>query len=397
MVKDFYLLLDTQPLFTRKIVIWGIGQNTKTVTSLLDEIGISREKILLCDSNERRWGETYEVWQIISPEYMSTLVNEEDDIIIISPIASNVQDDILTKICELNLDKLDCYTAWGLKWGIYFNLNVSETGKENIEQHENPNMRNNLKVLKWLAFAPLHEERILLYQPGKVGSRSVYTSLEKANKYTLHTHSLCTLDSEVNNIKMLCEKWGGVKIISMVRDPLTQMLSGMWQNLSQIWRYSDRADFAEVQDYYFEKDFEMYEFEWFNEEIKTVFGIDVYDYPFDKEKGYTIIKQSDISVLLMTMEKMDELENVIGEFVGIKDFKLKRTNEGNTKTYRFAYAEYKKRLRFTQELLDKIYLNNPYIGHFYSNEMIKQFMVRWQKKLEGEIPEEEKNFLIDCN
>ena len=46
--------------------------------------------------------------------------------------------------------------------------------------------------------------------------------------------------------------------------------------------------------------------------MKEVFGIDVFAYPFDAEKGYTLIKEGNIELLLMKMEKLSELENVIG-------------------------------------------------------------------------------------
>lgn len=83
-------------------------------------------------------------------------------------------------------------------------------------------------------------------------------------------------------------------------------------------------------------------FEWFDLEIKENFGIDVYGYDFDKERGFQIIRQDNVELLLMKLEKLDDCQEIIGEFVGAEDFKLIKSNMGNNKLYKFAYNELKK-------------------------------------------------------
>lgn len=365
--------------------MWGIGKNAGEVLDILGKLGISKERILLCDAN-RNIGQN-----ILSPEQICVIANKQDYIIIIAPISPKIQDDILAMIHSLHMDEIDCYTLWGLKLGFFYQTNDKVDLGNDMEQHAHLKAKSG-QILEWFLSAPAHQDNFIVYQPGKVGSRSVYVNLKNAGKYVLHTHSLKDFK---DSAREYCDRMNGCKIISMVRDPIAQMLSGMWQNMLQVWRYSNKVNFMEVQDYYFEKGFELYEFEWFHEELKAVFDIDVYAYPFDREAGYTIIEKSGISVLLMTLEKMDGLEKVIGEFSGIKDFKLVKVNEGDRKAYRFAYSEYKEKLRFTKRLLHKIYWENPYILHFYSPTMIEQFVRKWEDNLNIEIPNDEKSFLID--
>lgn len=403
MIKDIELLENIEPLIKKKVIVWGAGANGIMLLEQLKRAEILTEKVLLCDSDEHRWGEKCGEWEIMSPEIISSIVNEKEYLIVISPIALEIQEDILKQISKMKKENIDCYTEWGVKWGIYLNRKTSKVSELYFELFDNGygvrtlegmQIRRFRKVATWMTFAPIHEERIIVYQPGKVGSSSLYKSLCDAQKYTLHIHCL-SLWYEAERMKRLCEKWGGIKIISIVRDPLARNMSGMWENIDETWRYKEGVDFMEVQSYYWQKGFELKEFEWFDEELKTVFGIDIYEHPFDKEKGYTIIEQSGVEVLLMTLEKMDELENVIGEFVNIKDFKLVRANEGNRKRYRFAYSDYKRKIRFTERLLEKVYVSNPYMKHFYTDEMIKSFMDKWADKLMEKIPEGEKKFLID--
>ena len=71
MVNDFELLMEIAPIITKKIVIWGVGYNGKKVLEHLENAGISKNRILLCDSDESRWGEEYRDWKILSPKGIS--------------------------------------------------------------------------------------------------------------------------------------------------------------------------------------------------------------------------------------------------------------------------------------------------------------------------------------
>ena len=235
-------------------------------------------------------------------------------------------------------------------------------------------------MMRWIMLAPIYDERILVYQPGKVGSTSVYHSLVKHNKYVLHTHTLSSLEVKTEELKKLCKKMGGIKIITIVRDPIMQMISGMWENFDQTWRYSSSVNFDEIQNYFFGIDFDLYQYEWFNIELKTVFGVDIFKHPFNKEKGYLLIEEDGMSILLMTMEKMNDLNDVIGKFVGIDDFCLDKKNIGSKKAYRFAYSEYKSRIRFSDKLLNDVYYKHPFVKHFYTDDMIKNFISKWNEK-----------------
>ncbi len=121
------------------------------------------------------------------------------------------------------------------------------------------------------------------------------------------------------------------------------------------------------------------EFEWFDWEMKEVFGIDVFAYTFDAEKGYTLIKEGNIELLLMKMEKLSELENVIGEFLGIEQFKIENRNVLGEKPYRFAMKAYKERFSLTEERLSEIYFKNEKVRHFYSETERKAFYDKWKR------------------
>ncbi len=235
-------------------------------------------------------------------------------------------------------------------------------------------------TIKYFAYAPLHnDELILVYQPGKVGSSSLYKSLKKYGKYVLHCHVLTGMEYGEDNLsKLLAQK--SVKIISMIREPVARQISAMWQNIASVNRYSAQVDFREIEQYYFKEGFENKEFEWFSRQLETVFGINIYEYPFDREKGYGIIRSNNIEILLMKAERLSGLEKVIGLFLDIPEFTLENTNVSKEKPYRYAYRNYLEGFSLSETELKHIYFDNRYIRFFYTDSELETFYLRWLKK-----------------
>lgn len=146
-------------------------------------------------------------------------------------------------------------------------------------------------------------------------------------------------------------------------------------------RYAADADFFDVERYFFggEK-FEDVQFEWFHREMKNLLKIDVFQYPFDQQQGYSLIKKGNIELLLMKMERLNELEDVIGSFLGIKDFHILNSNVGKEKSYRFAYNDYKMNFSVvSEEKIKEIYKQNEYMKFFYSEQEREELFNKWIK------------------
>ena len=116
-----------------------------------------------------------------------------------------------------------------------------------------------------------------------------------------------------------------------------------------------------------------YEFDWFDLQLKNYFDIDVYKYPFDKKTGYTIIKEGHLEVLVLRLENMKMLENVIGEFVEVKNFRLVNANESRNKIYKYLYNYVKENIVLPKEYFD-CYMNNEKALHFYTREDLQGFL-----------------------
>ena len=121
-------------------------------------------------------------------------------------------------------------------------------------------------------------------------------------------------------------------------------------------------------------------FYWFNDHILKAFGIDIFKYPFDKEKGYSIIVNKNISIFVYRLDKLDELENEIREFSGDNNFKLKRANVASEKRYAFAYREYMQNVKVNTDFFDNL-VKSKGMTHFYTEEECKNYRKKWESKL----------------
>lgn len=227
----------------------------------------------------------------------------------------------------------------------------------------------------------LYSEDILVYQPGRVGSNSIADSIP----HSLHTHNLrfhsmvSFLPTETVRADYERARKDNKKIISLVRNPFSRDLSLFFLETDE-WLSDVYGRFNKMDDGIVEQTKRFIlnivrngddEFSWFDKQILEVFGIDIYQYPFDRDKGYTVIQNDRTTILLMKTERMNQLTSVIGDFAGMPNFRLHSSNEGRRKAYRFLYDEVKHRIRFPKEYVD-YYLNNEKCGHFYTKEELYQ-------------------------
>ena len=137
-------------------------------------------------------------------------------------------------------------------------------------------------------------------------------------------------------------------------------------------------DLLEQLDFQSEKN---YPFEWFKNELEYFTSINVFDYDFDKERGYGIIKKNNFEILCLQTERMRFNEQVIGEFLGIENFHLcEDVNVGDRKASRFAYKKVRENIEIPYRIIERYYGgNNQAMNHFYSVGDQERFVEKFKK------------------
>ncbi len=250
-------------------------------------------------------------------------------------------------------------------------------------------------------------EPILVYQMGKVGSTSVYKSLvaldldvpvdqtvslnrlDIREQWLLQANPIDTVALETlardRRIRRHIEerpnqKWN---IICLVRAPLPRGISAFFHNMGATFpgyherRAQNDLTARELVEYFVNHYFDNIPNEWFDRELRALFGIDVFATEFPKSRGYSFYENERCRVLLMRLEDLERCAApALYEFLKIPNFELLKANTGEQKEYGELYREFLAILRVTPEWLTPWH-ESRYAKHFYTPEELEKSAQRW--------------------
>lgn len=229
---------------------------------------------------------------------------------------------------------------------------------------------------------------ILVFQPGKVASTSVYEGLLQLGLHAAHIHAFTRwvpLEKRQGYEELLRGSMRGKKFITLIREPISRQVSLFFEMLCGELVFLNRLLRRNIAAIGFQNALRGSMLSkrdhletWFENEFLPITGINVFLHPFDTEKGYTIIRENGIEVLLVTMEHLFSLEGVIGEFIGNSDFKLRKENVAAEKDYAKLYQETLDTVKIPRAFYDQYYKNSSFMKHFYSQADIERFAARWR-------------------
>lgn len=231
------------------------------------------------------------------------------------------------------------------------------------------------------------DKPILVYQMGKVGSQTVQRGLlelfpvkkirlpmEQSCRTVEHLHSLDNDNCPGFPLKRkglnspIVRRHGGIipeiikhdgwDVVTLVREPVARNFSA-WHAFR-----AGEGDF--IEDY-------MHDamFKWFDRQIKRYMGVNVYQLPFNAERGWSLYENPSAKInklLIMQTEKIDE---VFGE--AMTEFLDRDVHGVVPKGYGVASYEL---AQMPREYLSQMY-GTAYTRHFYTPEQIEQFRHKW--------------------
>ncbi|MCI8795448.1 MAG: hypothetical protein HFG89_01150 [Dorea sp.] len=398
------------------IVIYGSGYWGEQILSILE-----REKMNIAGvCNTERGDVLFHGYSVLSIKDIKEEFDRSTVLIIISSMdffkemAENCkkQNFLYAKVCTL-------YAFFQSIFIHYEDLDISDDLRNDIVHNLAINRKRIEHLMKLYTIEMLVDaaqgSHIFIYQPGKVGSQSVWKAI---GDDCIQIHSLTipfgNQEFTEKQLKFYLDKIRNkkVKIITGVREPISRDLAAMFQNsdidlwpynsnnsnvfwfygdylkseggeirCSELgshiprWRKSLETSFFELSELIME--YRLDEFSWFSYEIKRVFGIDVYQSDFDKRRGYGIIRKGNVEIFIYKLEALNSLEHLIGEFLGRRDFSLKNINLSEEKVYNFTYQELKKKIKISDRYFQYYYDNNQEYSHFYTDEEINYYRKIW--------------------
>lgn len=265
---------------------------------------------------------------------------------------------------------------------------------------------------------------LVIYQMGKVGSTVLYDTLKKHGVvYQLHSLIPARVEQTVKQLSIrglgvpvhikhsldFFKKYGNtdvpIKIITPIRKALSRNMSAFFQQLSSFiliheevrnglgisyailklaklpvpfeWKcllvelITKREVFGNLDFllHYFQTRFpHRFPLDWFDWELKTALGIDVYQSPFNVKEGFQVYEKDNIKLLIFQSELSNEKKNeVLSDFVGFPVSLTGKKHSTADKIYAETYIRFKETISLKKELVD-IYNNSKFMTKFYSGK-----------------------------
>lgn len=386
-VDDYLLINDIAILLDYPVIIYGAGNIGSKTFELLEYAGITIE--YFCDKDKNK--KNKHGCELISIEKLEEVTTRKKYNII---LASEIYHEEMREQLEVKRINIEyVFTGWGVEAGLAWNFNNPKISENYRKFYKNEiekivTYQNNVYAISNLQKILEQKPEILIYQIGKVGSSSICKSIKEKNMNCLSVHALCDYGNNEEGRVLEKRSWNelqsnGIKIISMIRDPIERYVSDKLQGWNFVyWASEGNGDGERLVDRLTDDllDGKAKISDWFSGELERFTGIKVVEYPFDKTKGYTIIKKGNIELLILTTEGLSQNKRVIGEFAGIKDFQLIGYNIGNNKVTKYIYESIKKELIIPDYVLDCYYKEDLFLKHFYSEKQIEKFRKKWSGK-----------------
>jgi hypothetical protein len=388
MIKDHELLRNINLLYTKKFVIWGLGERGKELAERMYE---QTKDISFVDSDKTKVGAWGKI-SVYNPKKIAEY-SKAETVIVIPTDNEKVQESIMRQIISMGYQDIDIYTRYAMDAALSFvkkSGNIKSEGeikqellsmKIEAQQGRISCLSNHYKMMNQILLAAIADNSVYVYQSKKVASTSIYVSARAAGVFGVHVHNFAGLDLPDCLVKNMIKKTSG-KVISIVREPVARQISllwSYWKNGESFLRNYDSLE--ELESKFYSIPNEEDEFEWYLKEFKDILGVNIYDHQFDRDLGYSIIEKDGISILLLKLEKLFSLEKVIGNFLGVENYKLVNTNTGKEKSYRYAYENYLEHVKIPRVFWEHYYSKNEYMNYFYTDDEKKMFYERWKEYL----------------
>ncbi len=244
---------------------------------------------------------------------------------------------------------------------------------------------------------------ILVYSMGKVGSSSVYYSLQQMNLdvpvYQMHyLNHLDEMEALIRRTRPHPEqalkghararafaqefnspKWKRWNVITLVRTPVRRNVSSFFEGIRGYYpnaadNYADGTlTLEQVKQTFLERfDHQAPRF-WFDSQVKPILDIDVFAESFPRERGYATYATPRVNMLVIRMEDLSRCGvQAVNEWLGIQNFSLINANEGENKKYAEMYRAFTRKITLPRAYYQEMHAL-VYATHFYTQDELRKF------------------------
>jgi len=232
---------------------------------------------------------------------------------------------------------------------------------------------------------------------GKTGSSSVYYTLMRDLPFNkvLHVHFLSDYwynwfaDKTPNSNKKVrnqilsdkahkyINKKKKIITITIIRDPFSRSISDYFHsNENKLANKTDNQIMKEIGESYY---IQSNSLDWFEKDFNSYFKLDIYNMPFDKDRGWEILDVgSNHKILLIRIDALTHsFKTAFFSLTGLTINHLFITNrreddESLSERYKLFKSNYTENRSSVEQKL-----NSKFVQHFFSDNQIKTFRTKY--------------------
>lgn len=273
--------------------------------------------------------------------------------------------------------------------------------------------RNNKRSIRELeSFLESRDPVLLVHQMGRAGSMTTMNSLRGAvgSLPIFHTHWLhpAHIEKRLRRVGHLLESrqplnvrigrriaselqregtsrrhW---KLVTVFREPIARNVSVFFLSIEDFVddffgnHARGKLNNQQLVDTFIQKFPHQQPLEWFDFEIRDLFGIDVYEHPFPQEQGYQIIRTEQVELLLLKLEQLNTcFQQAFHEFLGVDVSSLSHTHVTEQDPAKPMYAGFLREAVMPLDYLDRMY-DSKFARHFYTESELAALRLKWSKR-----------------
>ena len=111
---------------------------------------------------------------------------------------------------------------------------------------------------------------------------------------------------------------------------------------------------------------------WFDRHFAQVLDIDLLRYEFDARQGYSVFQRGSVDIMLLTFEKLNQLNEELSRFIGLPELVIKRLNESRDKKVGQLLTNARKSLSIPDDF-KQLFLSSEYYRTFYKESTGKEY------------------------
>lgn len=391
----------------KKVILWGAGGSARYVYEFLKSKNVNI--VAFCDNDSQKWGGVLCNLEIISPEKFQKMYSNLEDVLI--QVATQYEDEIIPQLKEMGVTNFVSYGEAFLRFTRLDQYNFFKRFPEKYPYFlENVYSKKDQAYYQiWNSLFSSHAASqdvcVLLCMPPKTGDMTMlYTLHEACIHGTNLWHTTRNLTPEIMSVI----KNKKIKLITAVRDPIAQNISWIYHSASESywdrWEYwheggdawkllemAIREEVARKNNNPIDKGYisgskrgidarTTLIQHYFEIEYQKGLGVNLFNYEFDKEKGYGIVKWENFEIFIYQLEKLNFIYKDLLQFLECgftENVKLINGNVAEDKWYKKYYQDALKEIKFPKKYFDWSYAS-PYVKHFYSQKDIEIFKDRWK-------------------